>query len=674
MEAVYNVLQVFAGIGGGCLGFEQARVEYRGVRARFQTVGAIDVDPGACRNLEMLTGCTATCLDLFDREQYTAYHGHPPPPGWREVTPTDIRAVVGGRRVHVVFGSPPCQGFSALLGEAKSRTRKYWALNQLVIRWLWLVLEAFADDPPGLLLLENVPRITTRGRELLDRIQRLLASYGYACSETVHDCGELGGLGQSRKRFLMVARRVDAVPAVLYEPELRPMRSIGDVLGDLPLPEDPDAGPMHRLPRIQWQTWVRLALIRAGRDWRDLAERWVPDRWGIVPAPAGAARFNNVFRLVDWHRPSRAITGGTGPSAGGLSVADPRAGAEWHGGALGVRNPGETSGTITGRSGPFNGAFCVADPTLGCSPTGATLRVVPASGPSPTVIGRADAWSSGSVHVADPRLGWTDAAHSTKFRVQAADDPARTVTGTMDVQSGAQSVADPRLGCAPRNGTMGVMAPDHPASTVTASGDIHAGCSAVADRRTIGAEAWPAEMDRRARRGPIVIISDDGTWHRPLTTYDMLALQAFPATRRGKPVVLSGRSMSRWRKWIGNAVPVDTARAIAEQMLITLVVSGCFGGLYLAECGAGIWVREDGVLRWHPTSAGRSVDVPSLKASNGADVGHQLAVNSPSDHRQSAGNPTVKPPANHRQPHRQLTGQAPANDRQLAGNPPALGL
>ena len=178
-----------------------------------------------------------------------------------------------------------------------------------------------------------------------------------------------------------------------------PMRSIGDVLGQLPLPEDPDAGPMHQLPRIHWKTWVRLALIRAGRDWRDLAERWAPDRWGIVPARSNSPRFNNVFRLVDWQNPSRAITGGTGPSSGGLSVADPRADGAWRHGVLGVRNLDDTSGTITGRSSPLNGAFSVADPALTCTPNGATLRVVAATRPSPTVIGQADAWSSGSVQI-----------------------------------------------------------------------------------------------------------------------------------------------------------------------------------------------------------------------------------------------------------------------------------
>ena len=62
------------------------------------------------------------------------------------------------------------------------------------MRGIWLTLEAWQDDPPELILFENVPRIATRGRALLDRIGALLRHYGYAVAETSHDCGEIGNL------------------------------------------------------------------------------------------------------------------------------------------------------------------------------------------------------------------------------------------------------------------------------------------------------------------------------------------------------------------------------------------------------------------------------------------------------------------------------------------------
>ena len=115
-------------------------------------------------------------------------------------------------------------------------------------------LEAFADEPPEPIIFENVPRIANRGRHLLDQIGELLRAYGYAVAETTHDCGELGdGLGQSRRRFLLVARLVRKVPPFLYEPPKRGLRSVGDVLQHVPLPGDAVGGPMHM------HTWGAIA-------------------------------------------------------------------------------------------------------------------------------------------------------------------------------------------------------------------------------------------------------------------------------------------------------------------------------------------------------------------------------------------------------------------------------
>ncbi|SYX83126.1 protein of unknown function [Paenibacillus alvei] len=61
--------------------------------------------------------------------------------------------------------------------------------------------------------MENVPRIQTRGKKLLNQIVALLKRYGYAVSMRAdHNLGEIGGLGQSRVRFLILARIQKAIP------------------------------------------------------------------------------------------------------------------------------------------------------------------------------------------------------------------------------------------------------------------------------------------------------------------------------------------------------------------------------------------------------------------------------------------------------------------------------
>lgn len=92
-------------------------------------------------------------------------------------------------------------------------------------------------------------------------------------NETTHDCGKIAkrGMAQSRKRYLKVARHVAKVPAFLYEPPQNRLQGVGTLLGRIPLPGDVEAAsPMQRVPWLQWKTWVRLAFVATGSDWRSL--------------------------------------------------------------------------------------------------------------------------------------------------------------------------------------------------------------------------------------------------------------------------------------------------------------------------------------------------------------------------------------------------------------------
>src|SRR3546814_16775467 len=56
---------------------------------RYKCIGGIDVDAGAMRNYQKMTGHPGTVLDLFSLEQYRAWNDNDPPPGWKEATPLD---------------------------------------------------------------------------------------------------------------------------------------------------------------------------------------------------------------------------------------------------------------------------------------------------------------------------------------------------------------------------------------------------------------------------------------------------------------------------------------------------------------------------------------------------------------------------------------------------------
>ena len=392
---------LFAGLGGGAKGFNQASPRVGNMVGKFRCIGGVDVDAAAMRDFERLTGTRGTVLDLFDRSQYQDFHGCEPPAGWRESTPADIQAAAGNERPHIVFLSAPCKGFSGLLSENRSRSDKYQALNRLTVRGVWLMLEAWRDDPPELIVFENVPRIVNRGRHLLDQIGDLLRAYGYAVSETTHDCGELGGLAQSRKRFLLVARHVEKVPPFLYEPENKRLAAVGAVLDRMPLPGAAAGGPMHRVPSLQWKTWVRLAFVEAGSDWRSLNKLAVED--GMLRDYLIVPEYRRGYLGVNrWDEPMGTVQGQSLPSNGAFSVADPRfpAGGEY--GQLGVRAWNEPTGTITGQRSPIQGGFSVADPRhLGPAKHSNEFRIVPWDRAAQAVTG---AHGSGQC-VADPRPG-----------------------------------------------------------------------------------------------------------------------------------------------------------------------------------------------------------------------------------------------------------------------------
>ncbi|MFB6371566.1 MAG: DNA cytosine methyltransferase [Bradymonadaceae bacterium] len=529
----WTALHLFSGAGGGALGFE---------RAGFRTVGAFDVDEEACADFDLLCEGEATQADLS------------------EMLPSELRAATD-ERPDAVFTSPPCKSFSGCLPASKAETSEYRELSSLAQRGIFLVLEAWSDEPPPLIVMENVPRIQTRGSEWLEETVGMLRSYGYAVSETTHDCGELGGLAQHRRRYLLVARQTEQVPEYLYEPPKQRVRSTGEVLGDLPVPAPGcDAGgPMHHLSRLSALNWVRLSLIPAGGDWRDL-----PDEIGICDGYRGR------YGVVHPTSPSPVVRGAHEARLAPASWADPRINSSRRSTCYGVTGWNACSSTVTGHAELSNGP-----------------------------------WS-----VADPRVSTRNGRHNGGYGTNAWTRPAHTVTAEGSVQNTWASVADPRVNAqidddkSRREGSLGVTRWDGPAATVIGSLRIHNWPAATADPRAVEPTHFvldengrpviygpELDLDSRQSADPVpVIVARDGTWHRPMTTLELAALQGFPTQIDGDWLELAGRSHKRWRERIGNAVPPPAAEAIAQTCAETLEAAKD-DGFYMR--GEPVWVDRD---------------------------------------------------------------------------------
>lgn len=649
-EMKLYVVNFCCGLGGQDLGFDESRHEYKGIVGSFETIAGIDNDPVVCKNFERITGNKALCIDLFTREQYSMFHGHEPGSDWEELTPKRLRELCKARP-DMAMMSAPCKSFSFLLPKKTAELPKYIALSQLPERIYDLTLEAWYDDLPAILLMENVPGIRTRGKKTLERIKAKLALRGYVFYEDTYDCGEWGGLGQHRTRYLLIARLKSKVPSFVFEPPKFPLKTIGDILGPLPMPGNIEkCGRLHRIPNLAWRTWERLALIPAGKDWRALEnighEQW-GGAWKIVPWDTAAnavtastkgvgistgasavadpridcvqgfgskyrvmcedetcptvtgsrigsgaviyadpkiPEYANLCKVADWSEPGPTITGGNGPTNGALSVADPRIKHDSRPNLFGVHEWDKPSKAITGKMGvsSSNTPAAVADPRIDklysnhyhCFKVAAwdessdTLT----SGHGPT---------NGSVSVADPRLNNREGRYPGTYKVVEWNETSPTLIGQTDIQSGALNVSDPRI--SPKwsgAGNYGVMDWNRPSKTVTASGDIHAGAAAVADPRIPGPD----------ERGIYIIIAADGTWHRPITTFEGAMLQGFPRTLKdGMPFDLIDCSDGKAREYIGNAVPVQTAMAIGNALLQT-IIPNFLGDWYWGFDNTKIWV------------------------------------------------------------------------------------
>ncbi len=641
----YTFLSMFCGVGGITLGAQQAASRLFGHDARFRSVGGVDIDPAACRDFEYLTKSPALCTNIA------------------EMTPADLRAFAGDMPPDVCADSSPCVGYSGLTNRAVAESPEYVAMNELYLTGLELVMSTW-DIGPRLIVKENVPNVMSKGAHLVDRVTQILEAAGYAVHLSTHDCGELGGLAQHRRRALLVARQKQRVSCLLYQPEKKRVRGCGEVLGTLPLPETPSAGPMHRLPRIGWLTWVRLALIPAGGDHRDLPAALAKinaQRDGVVPQEGNPDAFWNKYRVEPWSEPAGAVTGATRPGSGAPCVSDPRvqtSGAFANNHA--VTDWQDAAATVTTAAGPRQGAPSVADPrvTVGAQrfnnvyPVGAwgdpALAVTAGAHPSAGGPSVADprvapwfrgahgvvAWddpsgvitsgarpSSGPFSVADPRpvvVNRTEGRNPDHcYMVLPWTEASFTITGKPYVGAGAFSVADPRvaafgapLGCEQRADVYGVIPWTEAAKTILASGSVDNGAFAIADPRF--PEVQPVAFISDAKRSPfilieepakrlggkptvkrvnvpVVIIAEDGTWHRPMTSLERALLQGLPATVDGAPLQLDSEGgMGAIDARIGNMVPVGTARAIATEMLKTLLSHDVGAGM--APSGGLVWV------------------------------------------------------------------------------------
>ncbi len=220
-------VDLFAGVGGMTLGFEQAG---------FDVLASIEIDPVHCiihhYNFPFWTTICASVTMITAKEI-------------RELS------TIKNKPIDVVFGGPPCQGFS-LMGKRSLEDNR----NSLVKHFIRLVLEL----EPKYFVMENVPGIAIgKHQNSLQEIFDEFANNNYQVQTEYEILNAANyGVPQLRKRlFLIGSKKGLKLPnypniRTKYYPEdnllLPQSPTVKDAIQDLP--------EVNHYPELNYRDWV----------------------------------------------------------------------------------------------------------------------------------------------------------------------------------------------------------------------------------------------------------------------------------------------------------------------------------------------------------------------------------------------------------------------------------
>ena len=295
-------IDLFCGAGGLSLGFE---------RAGFRVAAAIDDDPLN----------TAAYTQNFP-------HAHVLTADVRSLTGDDIRAktAIDGSRIDVVFGGPPCQGFSIGGHRDDSDPR-----NSLILEFARLT----AELRPRYFVLENVPGILRNDGRLLEPFLGAVAKAGYDVIDPIRELdAQHFGVPQRRRRVFVLGWLRDEEPLRYPSPQKGDAPTTWDALSDLPdiarhrrlLANDVYTGPLG--PPSEFATRLRRAPIRAGENvfeisgcLRTVHSRRTRARFASTP-PGEREPVSRFFRL-DKSAVAPTLRAGSGMDFGSFTAPRP---------------------------------------------------------------------------------------------------------------------------------------------------------------------------------------------------------------------------------------------------------------------------------------------------------------------------------------------------------------
>ena len=244
-ESSFNFLDLFAGGGGLSEGF---------IQAGFDPIAHVESDRSACYTLR--TRMAYHWLKAHDQlETYSDYlHGDITRDELYDKIPDTVvqsvvneeigrkslprifdkvDALLGGRRVDLIVGGPPCQAYS-LVGRSRNRVRMQNDARNYLYRHYAKFLKKYQ---PSYFIFENVVGLLSAkdgdGNRHLDKMLNLFGAHGYETEHKVLAANEYGVL-QNRKRVFLVGRMGKQTGFYPEPDEWNPETTVEEAFSGLP--------------------------------------------------------------------------------------------------------------------------------------------------------------------------------------------------------------------------------------------------------------------------------------------------------------------------------------------------------------------------------------------------------------------------------------------------------
>ncbi len=266
----YTYIDLFCGAGGLSLGFD---------RAGFRNVLAVEINPGFAGTYQKNFPSHRLVIDDI-----------------KNLDEKRIRELTGGKRIDVIAGGPPCQGFS-IAGNI-GRTFLEDDRNKLFREFVRFV----EILKPRIFVLENVAAMATHRRG--ETLRTILDAFGNAGDGYRVQCRVLNsadyGIAQERRRTVLVGVRKDLDTEFSYPDSTGVTRTIRDAIGDLPPLESGESSsiPNHAAMRHSAQMLKKMSYVKDGGDRMDIPEELRPTSGDV-----------RKYIRYDSKKPSVCVTG-----------------------------------------------------------------------------------------------------------------------------------------------------------------------------------------------------------------------------------------------------------------------------------------------------------------------------------------------------------------------------